>query len=157
MTKLHQITAATKLLIPLSSRDLNSLPSFNNSKSFSSGVKFKSKHKCLLLLDFFTIDAIFASCDDKLEGSSWCRFSFKPVLCLLICPPNACPIVNSTPQIGHLCVLGFVGCWFSVDPLSPSINLGFLWLARCHVDHACFLLVKGTSNNLPKLNCSQFH
>ena len=29
-------------------------PSLNNSISFSLGVKFKSKHKNLLLLDFFT-------------------------------------------------------------------------------------------------------
>ncbi|EOY18251.1 Uncharacterized protein TCM_042836 [Theobroma cacao] len=105
------------------------LPSLNNSKSFSNGVKFKSKHKTLLLFDFFTIGAIPTGSLDKLKGSCWWLFSLKPALCLLICPPKACPIANSSPQMEHSCVLGLAGGWFSMPP-SPSVNLGFLWLAR---------------------------
>lgn len=30
-------------------------------------------------------------------------------LCLLMCPPSACPTANFIPQIGHSCFLGLAG------------------------------------------------
>jgi hypothetical protein len=105
-------------------------PSLNNSISFSLGVKFKSKHKTLLLLDFFTTGTTCLWSElGGLKGSASWFWSFKAALCLLIWPPKACPIANSSPQIEHSCVLGFAGDWDSKLP-SPPINLGFLWLAR---------------------------
>lgn len=114
--------------------------SFRNSKSFSKGVKFRSRYKAFRLLLLFT-----TSCEEvKLRlglGASMCIFpvrfkvlwfSFKAVLCLLMWPPKAWPIANSRPQTEHSWDLGFVGEPCDCEsrfPWSP-INLGFLWLAR---------------------------
>jgi hypothetical protein len=58
--------------------------------------------------------------------------------CRLMWPPSAWPTANSSPQIGHSCILSLL------DPSSPGI-CGFLWLARCPPsawkDGNCFLHV----------------
>ena len=122
--------------------------SFRITKSFSKGVKFRSRHKArrLFIVDKPCEEAklrglVAEPCEEvKLRGP--CMFSvrfkgtwlsFKAVLCLLMWPPKAWPIANSRPQTEHSCVLGLVGepCdWESRLPCSPPINLGFLWLAR---------------------------
>lgn len=87
-------------------------PTFEHSASWSSSEEagsFRSKH-----------NSFFAAI---------CFFPTRPCAsprgrCRLMWPPSACPMANSSPQIGHSCILGlFV-------PSSPA-NLGFLWLARC--------------------------
>ena len=73
---------------------------------FSNGVKFKSKQKFNL--------------------SQWSFFDFlkmEKLLCFLMCPPRACPIENSSPQIGHGCIFGFM-----FGNLYMS-TFGLLWLA----------------------------
>lgn len=114
-----------------------------NPKSFSNGVRFRSRHKTLRLVVFFTT----GTCEEGEEGEEeegskeTCRLSSRLkgawlCLCLLMWPPRACPIANSRPQMEHSCVLGLVGepcgdCEESrLDPSPPIINLGFLWLAR---------------------------
>lgn len=104
------------------------------SKPFSEGVKFKSKHITLLLFDLFTTGTarwISESMDKDSSGQT--RFSFKAAtaLCRLMWPPSACPIANSSPHIEHSWVLGLGGeiCNFVFSFTSPSVNLGFLWLA----------------------------
>lgn len=85
-----------------------------NSESFSEGGKFKSKQKGLPPFNFFTAGT-------SLQPS----ITF---LCLLIWPPNACPIANSRPHIEHSCTLGLAFC---ARFCSSSTVRGLLWLARC--------------------------
>lgn len=65
--------------------------------------------------------------------------------CRLMWPPSAWPTANSSPQIGHSCILSLL------DPSSPG-SCGFLWLARCPPsawkEGNCFLHVLH-SNTLP--------
>lgn len=100
----------------------------NNFKSFSKGVKFKSKHITLLLLDLFSTAGTFKSF--RVMGENpWLIVA----LCRLMCPPKACPIPNSRPQIEHSCIFGLspAELWSLVRSLcSSSVNLGLLWLAR---------------------------
>lgn len=98
----------------------------NSFKSFSRGVKFKSKHITLVLVDRFSTGT-FASILGMEDKPSF-------ALCRLICPPRACPMANSRPHIEHSCILGrlFPEFWDLVRSLcswSP-ITLGLLWLAR---------------------------
>lgn len=111
--------------------------SFRITKSFSKGVKFRSRHKArrLLIVDKPCEEAklrglvaepceeaklrglVAEPCEEvKLRGP--CMFSvrfkgtwlsFKAVLCLLMWPPKAWPIANSRPQTEHSCVLGLGG------------------------------------------------
>ncbi|CAL5322444.1 unnamed protein product [Camellia sinensis] len=105
-----------------------------NSKPFSKGVKFKSKHTTLLVLDFFTTGSCCCDCDEDKDSSvEW--LSLKAVvaaaaLCRLMWPPKACPMANSRPHIEHSWVLGLGGeLWVIIFMSPPPINLGFLWLA----------------------------
>lgn len=99
--------------------------------SSSNGIKFKSKHRFNLppSLDFLRMD----------KESESLRFNKPPlmaVLCFLMCPPRACPMANSSPQMGQGCILGccFVtglgNVWWWHER-SVIISLGFLWLALC--------------------------
>lgn len=102
-----------------------------NTNLFSEGVKFKSKHKTLLLFDFFTIGAIGGDSDNSGDGSRFWPAVVDADLCRLMWPPSACPIGNSRPQMVHSCVFGFGGDASSWCRSSPAaVNLGFLWLAR---------------------------
>ena len=109
-----------------------------NPKSFSNGVRFRSRHKTLRLVVFFTTGT-FEEEEERPKETCCCLSSrFKGAwlcLCLLMWPPRACPIANSSPQMEHSCVFGLVGepsgdCEESRLPSPPIINLGFLWLAR---------------------------
>ena len=102
-------------------------PQLHNLRSFSSGNKFKSKLKTLLLFDFFMIGT---ACTTRSLLTN--KSSLMAALCLLICPPSACPIENSSPHMEHSCVFGFTGELGMLWNRSPAINLGFfLWLALC--------------------------
>ena len=79
-------------------------PQLHNLRSFSSGNKFKSKHKTLLLFDFFMIGTACTTRSLLITNPS-----LMAALCLLICPPSACPIENSSPHMEHPCVFGFTG------------------------------------------------
>ena len=98
----------------------------NNFKSFCSGVRFKSKHITLLLLDLFRTGT-FATTSFIEENPSL----FMASLCLLMCPPSACPCENFLPQMEHSCILGLfpklraLACSLSSFPST----FGFLWLA----------------------------
>ena len=96
----------------------------SNFKSFSKGVKFKSKHITLVLFDLFSTGTFFSMAAEENEPSI-------VALCLLMWPPKACPIANSSPHIGHSCILGlFPRFWDFVRSFSSSpINFGLLWLA----------------------------
>ncbi|WRX24966.1 hypothetical protein QQP08_017453 [Theobroma cacao] len=65
-------------------------------KSFSNGVKFKSKHGIrLVLFDLFNTGTV------ETTGNGEKLLSFTAALCLLIWPPRACPMENSWPQMEH--------------------------------------------------------
>lgn len=98
--------------------------------SSSNGVKFKSKRKFNFWSPSF--DDSFKM-DNEEEGLPHNKPSLIAVLCFLMCPPKACPIANSSPQIGHGCILG---CCFMVGfgnswwhERSVTMSFGFLWLA----------------------------
>lgn len=97
----------------------------HNLRSFSTGTKFKSKHNTLILLDFFITGT---ACTERRWSISkpW----LMAALCLLMWPPSACPMANSSPHTGHPCVFGFAGEVGVLWNRSPAISLGFLWLAR---------------------------
>ncbi|KAL4298254.1 hypothetical protein GQ457_12G009360 [Hibiscus cannabinus] len=62
-------------------------------KSFSNGVKFKSKQTTLrLLLDLFNTGTVDTSGNGEKLSSAATR-------CFLICPPKACPVENCWPQM----------------------------------------------------------
>ncbi|TYI65758.1 hypothetical protein E1A91_D09G179100v1 [Gossypium mustelinum] len=64
-------------------------------KSFSKGVKFKSKQTTLrLLFDLFNTGTVGTSGKGE-------KVSFMAARCLLIWPPRACPVENSWPQMEH--------------------------------------------------------
>ena len=114
------------LLYQMQRSTLGALVPNKTCKSFSNGVKFKSKHTTLRQL--FNL---FNTCTVETTGNGE-KLSFMESLCLLICPPKAWPVENSWPQMEHSWVLGLVdklrncACSFAFSP----INLGFLWLVR---------------------------
>lgn len=85
-------------------------------RSFSYGPKFESKHK----------RSLSAPLD---VGTAWSwviKPSFKEAdLCFLMCPPRACPIPNSSPQMGHWCFF----CAIEHERFE-AMSFSFLWLAR---------------------------
>ena len=101
--------------------------SFRSSSSI--GVKFKSKRK--FNLSWASFDEFFKM--DNEEGLPHNKPSLIALLCFLMCPPKACPMANSSPQIGHGCILGcfmvglFGNSW--CHERSVTISFGFLWLA----------------------------
>jgi len=83
---------------------------------FSYGVKFKSNNKgsFLAVLDFDT---------------SWLWIgmtSCEETLCFLMCPPKACPIWNTSPQMEHWCNFGVP----TEHEKFEDKRCNFLWLAR---------------------------
>ncbi|KAL4283592.1 hypothetical protein GQ457_16G022970 [Hibiscus cannabinus] len=64
-------------------------------KSFSNGVKFKSKQTTLgLLFDLFNTGTVETS-------GNTAKPSFMVTRCLLMWPPKACPMENTWPQMEH--------------------------------------------------------
>lgn len=101
---------------------LGALSPNNNFKSFCRGVKFKSKHKTLLLFDLLRTGTFTTTL--FIEESPWST----AILCFFMCPPSAWPKVNSLPQMEHSC---FLGLFLNIRILHCSFtySLGFLWLA----------------------------
>ncbi|KAG0465167.1 hypothetical protein HPP92_019331 [Vanilla planifolia] len=85
-------------------------------KSFSIGVRFKSIHIRLL-----PSSPPFLSATPTAAAAARCR---------LMCPPSACPMPNSSPQMEHSCTLAFPSFASPSAGGGPSVLI-FLWLARC--------------------------
>lgn len=125
----------------------------NNFKSFSRGVKFKSKHITRLLFDLFRTGT-FATTWFIEENPS-----LVAALCLLMWPPSACPRENSWPQMEHSCILGlFPKLRVLASDLSSSpSSFGLLWLAlwppRAWNDENLRLQVLHSNSTGAKLFC----
>ena len=96
------------------------------SRSFSKGVKFKSKDKTLLLLlHHFRTGMLWITGEMSSDGST-----VMLDLCRLMWPPKACPVPKLWPHIVHswAWVPSLVRYCFTT--FWSTVSFGFLWLAR---------------------------